>query len=113
MSDVVVASPEVGATAPDLMVTGLDRRAHHGEPRVLAFVHDGLRGDRPAGLAAIRAELRGLGAELIVVSPAGVWRVRADDPLDALAPAGDDLATEVAQASACYGASRDDAVFVI
>src|SRR5262249_12729735 len=78
---------------------------------VLAFVHDGIRGDRPAGLAAIRAELRGLGAELVVVSPAGVWSVRADDPLEPLV--ADDLAAEVAPAAQSYGATGADAVFVI
>jgi xanthine dehydrogenase YagT iron-sulfur-binding subunit len=105
-------SPCVGTRAPALTVSGLERRSN-GEPRVLAFMHDGLRGERPAELAAIRAELRGLGAELIVVSPAGVWAVRADDPLEPLADADDALAAEVARAAACYGAVYDDAVFVI
>jgi xanthine dehydrogenase YagT iron-sulfur-binding subunit len=104
--------PAIGAHAPELLLSGLEDRASHGEPRVLAFVHDGLRGDRPAGLAAIRAELRGLGAALVVVSPAGVWSVRADDPLEPLAAGGDALAAEVACAAQCYGVT-DDAVFVI
>ena len=106
------SSPCVGTRAPALMVSGLERR-HPGEARVLAFVHDGLRGERPAGLAAIRAELRGLGAELVVVSPAGVWAVRADDPLEPLAAADGAAAGEVACAAACYGATDDDMVFVI
>jgi len=106
------ASPGVGAPAPDLVVSGLERRTR--APRVLAFLRDGLGGERPAELDAIRAELRGLGAELVVVSPAGAWRVRADDPPEPRASAGDALAAEVAAASAGYGVQAgDDAVFVI
>jgi xanthine dehydrogenase YagT iron-sulfur-binding subunit len=102
----------VGSHAPDLVVPGLERRASHGEPRVLAFVHDHELTQPTADLAAIQAELRGLGAELVVVSPAGVWSVRADDPLEPLV-ADDDLAAEVARAARSYGASGDDTVFVI
>jgi xanthine dehydrogenase YagT iron-sulfur-binding subunit len=110
----VSAGPEVGAHAPDLAVSGLERRTSRGVPRVLAFVHDGLGHERPAGLGAIRGELRGLGAELVVVSPAGVWLVRADDPLEPLATAGDALAAEVAEASEGYAVGAgEDAVFVI
>jgi xanthine dehydrogenase YagT iron-sulfur-binding subunit len=108
MSASETAGPGVGTPAPDLAVSGLERRAH--VPHVLAFVRDGLGGERPIEPAAIRAELRGLGAELVVVSPPGVWRVRADDPLEAVAGAGD----EVAAASQRYGVrAGDDAVFVI
>jgi len=107
-------SAVVGAPAPELVVSGLERWTYHGEPRVLAFVHDGLGHDRPAGLTALRAALRGLGAELVVVSPAGVWSVRADDPLEPVAIAGDALAAEVAAALDRYGVrAGDDAVFVI
>ena len=112
MSASETAGPGVGTPVPDLAVSGLERRTH--VPHVLAFVRDGLCGERPIEPGAIRAELRGLGAELIVVSPAGVWRVRADDPVEALAGSGDALAAEVAGASACYGVRPgDDAVFVI
>jgi xanthine dehydrogenase YagT iron-sulfur-binding subunit len=104
--------PDVGSPAPDLVVSGLDRRT--SVPRVLAFLGGGLAGERPAELDAIRAELRGLGAELVVVSPGGVWRVCADDPLEARAAAGDALTAEVAAAAECYGVRPgDDAVFVI
>ena len=106
------AGPDVGTPAPDLTVSGLERRTH--VPRVLAFVRDGLAGERPIQPRAIRAELRGLGAELVVVSPVGVWRVRADDPLEPLAEAGDALVAEVAAAPNGYGVRPgDDAVFVI
>ena len=108
------AGPEVGAHAPELAVSGLERRSCRGVPRVLAFVHDGLSHERPAGLGAIRAELRGLGAELVAVSRAGLWRVRPDDPPELLATAGEPLAAEVAEASDGYGVrAGEDAVFVI
>jgi xanthine dehydrogenase YagT iron-sulfur-binding subunit len=104
----------VGSYAPELAVCGLDGLPGRGEPRVLAFVHGGVSHERPAGLGGIRAELRGLGAELVVVSPAGVWRVRADDPLEPLASAGDALSAEVTTALARYGVDAgEDAVFVI
>jgi len=112
MSASDTADPSVGTSAPDLAVSGLQRRTH--VPHVLAFVRDGLGGERPIEPAAIRAELRGLGAELVVVSLAGVWRVRADDPLEPVTGAGDALAAEVAAASEGYGVRPgDDAVFVI
>jgi xanthine dehydrogenase YagT iron-sulfur-binding subunit len=112
MSASETASLGVGTPAPDLAVSGLERRTH--VPHVLAFVRDGLGDERPIEPSAIRAELRGLGAELVVVSPAGVWRVRADDPVEPVAGAGDALAAEVAAASDCYGVRPgDDAVFVI
>jgi xanthine dehydrogenase YagT iron-sulfur-binding subunit len=112
MSASETAGPGVGTSTPELAVSGLERRTR--VPHVLAFVRDGLGGERPIEPAAIRAELRGLGAELVVVSPAGVWRVRADDPLEAVARAGDALAAEVAAASVGYGVRPgDDAVFVI
>ena len=105
------ADPGVGAPAPDLAGSGLERRAR-GEPRVLAFLHGAL--DRPpCDLGAIRGELRGLGAELAVVSPAGVWQVRPDDPAEPLA-AGGSLAPELAAAAECHGVlPGDDAVFVL
>jgi xanthine dehydrogenase YagT iron-sulfur-binding subunit len=105
--------PGVAPPASDLVASGPERRTR-GEPRVLAFLHDGLGHERPAELGAIRAELRGLGAELVVVSPARVWRVRADDPPEPLATTGDALATKLAAAAACCGVRPgDDAVFVI
>jgi xanthine dehydrogenase YagT iron-sulfur-binding subunit len=78
------------------------------QPRVLAFAHAWSPVDEPpAALRAIRAQLRGLGAELHVLSPRGAWSVRADDPIEP-------IATDVAEAAVQYGvAPGHDAVFVI
>jgi xanthine dehydrogenase YagT iron-sulfur-binding subunit len=111
----VSVGPGVGAHAPDLVVRGVEQRPAHGEPRVLAFA----RGWTPAGeppelIAAIRAQLRGLGAELLVLSDGGVWSMRADDPVEQLAAPGAQFAADVATAAMLYGV-RDGAgaVFVI
>jgi hypothetical protein len=69
---------------------------------------------RPIEAAALRRAPAGWRAGLVVVSPARVWRVRADDPLRTGRGAGDALAAEVAAASDGYGVRPgDDAVFVI
>ena len=53
-------------------------------PRVLAFLHDWTPAARTGELRAIRGHLRGLGAELVVVSTAGAWRFRPDDHVERL-----------------------------
>jgi xanthine dehydrogenase YagT iron-sulfur-binding subunit len=95
------------------VLPGLDSRAGTA-PRVLAFVEPGSFEYADAeSLRAIRAQLRGLGAELIVLSSGGVWVVRADDPVEQLAY-GQDLACDVAAAAIQYGVDTGyDAVFVI
>jgi xanthine dehydrogenase YagT iron-sulfur-binding subunit len=101
-------------------------RPTHGEPRVIAFAHAWSPDDEsPEAIRAIRAQLRGLGAGLLVVSPAGAWSVRADDAIErvdspeATGPGhgdpgghGDhgDLATLAARYHVAPG---DDAVFVL
>jgi len=113
----VNAGPEVGSLAPDVIMTGLDGRTGHGVSRVIAFVQDGSFSAEPAevpgpSIDRLRAQLRGLGAELVVLSPAGVWSVRADDAVERV------LAVEARDVSAAaarrYGVADDtDAVFVI
>jgi xanthine dehydrogenase YagT iron-sulfur-binding subunit len=105
------AGPSVGAQAPEIALAGVSAFAH-GEPRVLAFVQRAVfephTAATPEVVAALRAQLRGLGAELVVLSPAGGCRVSADDAIEPLG------AEDVAAAAAAYGvASGDDAVFVI
>jgi hypothetical protein len=61
--------------------------ARPGEPVVLAFV-DGVdlpavaASQGPTPLDTIRAELRGLGAALVVVSGCAIWRFRPDDDFE-------------------------------
>lgn len=107
-------SPSVGSRAPEVAVTGLPRRAAPGAARVLAFVDPGsIETTDTASLRAIRGQLRGLGAELVVLSRRGVWAVHADDPVEQLAY-GDDLAVDVAATSIQYGVrAGEDALFVI
>jgi len=82
------------------------------EPRVLAFAREWTPADMPhADLHRIRAALRGLGADLVVLAESGVWSFRPDDgPFDY----SDRLASDVALAAVLY-AVRDgrDAVFVL
>jgi xanthine dehydrogenase YagT iron-sulfur-binding subunit len=108
-----LVGPMVGAPAPELALTGWTGRASSGEPRVLAFVTRGFEAPGPETLRAIRAQLRGLGAELVVLSPAGAWSMRADDPPEQLAPRSNELAGDVAATAQQYGARGGDAVFVV
>jgi xanthine dehydrogenase YagT iron-sulfur-binding subunit len=106
----VPPSPVVGARAPAVLAAPA---SPHGEPRVVAFVHDAaFAREAPEAIAGLRAQLRGLGAELVVLSPAGVWTLRADDPVERLVAA--DAAEVAAEAAARYGvADGHDAVFVV
>ena len=109
----VTRGPNVGALAPEVVLTGLDSRAR-GAPRVLAFVEPGaFEYADTESQRTIRGQLRGLGAELVVLSSGGVWLVRADDPAEQLAY-GADVASEVAAAAIQYSVYPGyDAVFVI
>lgn len=115
MATAVAAAPPppvVGALAPDVILAGTASRPQ-GEPRVVAFVHDAaFAREAPDAIRGLRAQLRGLGAELVVMSPAGVWSLRADDPIEQLI-AGE--AVEIAAAAAeRYGvAPGHDALFVL
>jgi len=78
-----------------------------GRTWVLAFVRAWkVRDDQM--LQPIRAQLRGLGAMLIVMSDSGVWSFHPDDDLELVAPAG----AEVAAVARSYGVAHD-AIFVI
>ena len=94
-------------------MAGIDGRTGRGESRVIAFVQDGSFGDAsPDAIRAIRAQLRGLGAELVVLSPTGGWSVRADDAVRQVVAAD---AVDVAAAAAIrHGVpGGSGAVFVI
>ncbi len=108
----------IGATAPEFVVhadRGTLAPASTGQPRVLAFVREwSIDREQPEALHAIRSELRGLGAELLVLSDAGVWAFRPDDDIDQLAAYSDRLVGDLETAALLYGI-RDgsDAIFVI
>ena len=110
--------PSIGASAPEFVVHGARGAlapVSTGEPRVLAFVRDwSAERAAPEDLRAIRAHLRGLGAELIVLADSGVWSFRPDDDLDRVADYSDRLAGDISTAALLYGVrDRRDAVFVI
>src|SRR5689334_5734041 len=100
--------PRVGCHAPEVGVVGIARTTH-GEPRVIAFVRDGFEDADPDALARIRAELRGLGAELIALSPRGVWWLGPDDAVARV----DDAAVAGVAAAAQRFEVDGDAVFVV
>src|SRR5512135_512278 len=96
----------IGANAPEFVVhadRGTLAPASAGQPRVLAFVRDwSIECEQPETLRQIRGELRGLGAELLVLSDAGVWSFRPDDDIDQLAAYSDRLAGDIATAALLY-----------
>lgn len=70
-----------GTKASDLAIDGLDEAG--GRPRVVAFVRGwSLHRQREADTLAIRAQLRDLAAELIVLTDDGVWSFLPDDPVE-------------------------------
>jgi len=105
----------VGSVAPPFAVrcaggAGITTADVRGRPWVLAFLD---HWDH-AGLDPIRAELRGLGAILIVVSDAGVWSFHPDDDVELIAPADGHLIADVAAAAYSFDvAGAREAVFVI
>jgi xanthine dehydrogenase YagT iron-sulfur-binding subunit len=63
-------------------------REVRGRPVILAWSRAlTFAGDEAPAADALRAELRGLGAALVVVTPGGVWLLQPDDPPEALRPA--------------------------
>ncbi len=107
----------IGACAPEFLVRaerGVIAPTVGGQPRVLAFVRTwSIERERPDTMRQIRAELRGLGAELLVLSDAGVWSFRPDDEIDQLGAYSDRLAGDVEMAALLYGVNDRDAIFVI
>jgi xanthine dehydrogenase YagT iron-sulfur-binding subunit len=106
-------TPVVGARAPRLVIHSADGRVRSlAGATVLAFVHAW----SPArdALSEIRAELRGLGATMIVLSDAGAWSFAPDDDVELWSPRDARLADEVAVAARSFGvADGADAVFVL
>jgi xanthine dehydrogenase YagT iron-sulfur-binding subunit len=86
-----------------------------GVPVVLAMVREWRFGEEEdERLGRIRAELRGLGAVLIVVSSAGVWSFRPDDDIERFVAGDVGLDDQLAEAIAARGGSLrgGEAMFV-
>jgi xanthine dehydrogenase YagT iron-sulfur-binding subunit len=105
-----------GNVAPSFVLHGADGRSlssseARGRPWVLAFA----AGWSPGSDAdAIRAQLRGLGAILLVVSDAGVWSFRPDDDVELSVRPWPRLSGELAEVGARFGVpSGEDGVFVV
>jgi xanthine dehydrogenase YagT iron-sulfur-binding subunit len=105
-----------GNVAPSFVLHGdgvlaLSSSEARGRPWVLAFA----RTWTPGGDAdAIRAQLRGLGATLFVVSDIGVWSFRPDDDVELTARPSIRLSGEVDDLRARFGVcAAEDGVFVI
>ncbi len=109
---------KVGSLAPPFALHPADGRSlasldGRGRPWVLAFARSWSAASESAeSLAAIRAELRGLGAVLLVLSDGGAWSFSPDDDVERIATGGVDLAGEIADAARRYGVAGD-AVFVM
>jgi xanthine dehydrogenase YagT iron-sulfur-binding subunit len=107
---------EVGTVAPSFVLHGDARRPlssseARGRPWVLAFARRWTPG---VDDGAIRAQLRGLGAILFIVSDTGVWSFRPDDDIELTAGASPRLRKELAELGARWGvAAGEDGVFIV
>jgi xanthine dehydrogenase YagT iron-sulfur-binding subunit len=112
----MTAPIKIGMSAPSFVLHGDDGRAlssseARGRPWVLAFVRRWAPG---AEAAAIRAQLRGLGAILFIVSDGGVWSFRPDDDVELSVAASRRLRREIAGLGArCGLGRREDGVLVV
>jgi xanthine dehydrogenase YagT iron-sulfur-binding subunit len=76
-------------------------------PVVVAFVPGWSGEDSPDGdLRSIRAELRGLGAVLVVLSETGICSFQPDDALERHYPCGADVQGEIERVAAVFGVRR-------
>jgi hypothetical protein len=104
--------PQAGRRAPSFVLTlgdgrALSLQAFEGVPLVLAlFARNGIIPSEPA-LERIRAELRGLGAVMLLAAHDGIRCFRPDDELEWVASASEISRTELAAAFAAYGVACD------
>ncbi len=76
-------------------------------PLVVAFASRwSAEGESAEDVATIRAELRGLGTVLIVLSDTGIWSFRPDDDLERLAPRDAALDAIITRLASRYGVRR-------
>src|SRR5689334_14204038 len=96
----------VGDPAPSLCLHSardvLTFESLAGQPVVLALCEDGTR---LAAHESVRAELRGLGAVLVVLSRDGLFMFRPDDEVELVASTDELNAAEVASMRSAYGLS--------
>ena len=84
-------------------------REFAGQPFVLVlYARAGAARADEVPLATLRAELRGLGAALLLISPDGVWRFRPEDGLELIAGESELCHVELAGVFADYGLVTDD-----
>jgi xanthine dehydrogenase YagT iron-sulfur-binding subunit len=89
-------SPELGTPRSGAPILSLDTLHPKDAPLLLAFAPRWtLDGESAADVATIRAELRGLGAVLVVASSTALWLFRPDDDVEELRPVGASLEAEI------------------
>jgi xanthine dehydrogenase YagT iron-sulfur-binding subunit len=107
---------EIGMVAPSFVLHGdgrppLSSSESRGRPWVLAFAR---RWSPGVDSDALRAQLRGLGAILFIVSDAGVWSFRPDDDVELSAGPSPRLRRELDELGARCGVDPDeDGVLVV
>lgn len=104
-------APRAGALAPGFRVRAdgvtLTLASLDKQPVVLVFLTDWSPASAlPDDLAAVRAELRGLGAVLVVLSDVGLFLFRPDDEVERFARAADLDLGDVHAAHAAFGLKR-------
>jgi xanthine dehydrogenase YagT iron-sulfur-binding subunit len=118
VDDSSTRQPDIGRPAPPiwLRLRGADPIAltdFEGQPLVVALLDDG---GVPIDAGSwqpdiLRAEARGLGAALLVLTPDGLWYFRPDDHLQRFAAIGDLEASDLRELRRGYGLAaggRDD-----
>ena len=104
--------PAERASAISLSLPGgraVSLREFAGEPFVLAlFARGGAARPAEIPLATLHAEMRGLGAALLLISPDGVWRLRPDEGLELIAGKDELCHVELDGVFADYGLATDD-----
>ena len=104
--------PAERASAISLSLAGnraVTLREFAGEPFVLVlFARPGAARVASLSPAMLKADLGGLGMALLVISPDGVWRYRADDGVELVAQDSELCPVELGGVFADYGLATDD-----
>jgi xanthine dehydrogenase YagT iron-sulfur-binding subunit len=103
----------IGSRAPEFALRSakgnvLSLAELEGRPTVLAFAQSwALDSAHEGEIESIRAELRGLGAVLLVVSPSSIFWFRPDDDVELFGLSGDVLLDDVREAARRYGVVKE------